>query len=88
MNLTRRAKREVKGSWSTYHLERSERLRNLGEHKTSSEARGYGFLVTLNLERRERLRDLRQPNTSSEAKGYEGLCEATTSEQESDYNND
>ena len=45
MNLPPRAEREAEGSWSTYHLERSERLRNLGQSTTSSEARGIGIFI-------------------------------------------
>ena len=40
VNLLLRAKREGKRSWSTYHLEQSQRLRGLVEPATSSKARG------------------------------------------------
>ena len=74
----------LKQSWSTYHLERSEGLRNLGQPTTSSEARGLGIFVNLppraereakgswstyHLERSEMLRDICELSTSSGARG-------------------
>ena len=73
ITLKLRAKREAKRSWSSYHLERNERLKGLSKPNSSSEARGQGVLVNLlpraqreakgslwiyHLERSERLRHL------------------------------
>ena len=57
VNLQPRAEREAEKSWSTYHLERSERLKSLGQPTISSGARGCGVLVNL------------QPRAEREAKG-------------------
>ena len=47
MTLLTQAFERLKGSLSTYDLERSERLRSLGQPTNSSEARGEGVLVNL-----------------------------------------
>ena len=68
MNLQPRAKREAERSWSTYDLERSERLRALGQPNTSSEARGLKILANLAPRAKREVEGLGQPNTSSEAR--------------------
>ena len=83
MNLPTKAKREAKGSLSTYLLERSERLRDLGQPTTSSGARGLEVLVNLppgakreakeslstyHFEQSERFRGIGEPSISSDAR--------------------
>ena len=69
VSLTPRAERKAEKSRSTYHLERSERLRGLGEPITSSGARGLEIFINLTCRPEREAKEFCEPNTASAARG-------------------
>ena len=77
VNLLPRAEREAEGSWSTYNLERSERIRGIDEPSTLSEESVRLFEMKTDGSFRERSldRQVRADNKSFKLKVTDGILE-------------